>query len=184
MTLLAHGRSEISLVPRLLDSISTDIEKLTISGFGGVDYEQIVWKLGRFHRLQGLGLQFLSLEPQFGGRPLDLVPSLRRLFVSSEPLDLILSEPTPTPSPSCVGSRTTCLLLYITEGKIWTFTDGSSHFDEVQKASRQMPLLRSLQAYDRRFNDPVEIAAFRPLAASLAEVGLLVDEDDDEYKQE
>lgn len=47
-----------------------------------------------------------------------------------------------------------------------------------------MPLLRSLQAYDRRFNDPVEIAAFRPLAASLAEVGLLVDEDDDEYKQE
>lgn len=48
------------------------------------------------------------------------------------------------------------------------------------------PSLRSLQAaYDCRFNDQVETAAFRPLAASLAEVGLvLVDESVDEYKQE
>lgn len=60
-----------------------------------------------------------------------------------------------------------------------------SHCRVIKAHPDRYPSLRFLQAHDCRFNDPVEIAAFRPLAASLAEVGLvLVDEDDDEYKQE
>lgn len=77
-------------IPRLLDNVSLDLVELLIPDPWPTEIEEIISKLGRFHQLEHLKLRFEDDSGSQEARLLELVLSLRRLYVFSERLDLVL----------------------------------------------------------------------------------------------